>query len=489
MTVAAHPLVTLRRGAPLQQQLVGELRARILGGRLRGGDRLPSARQLARELGVARITVVLAYGALADEGYIRIEPRRAPRVASVTPEARLSVPALAPVRPGKREQPRLARRARELLRQGRGAFLLSDGGPRPFRTGLPPLDLFPQEAWVRSVSRAARRATVRDLVYGEPQGARRLREAILEHVCAARGVRAHADQVFVTAGSQAGFDLCARVLLEPGDTAWVEDPGYPGITGVLQAHGARSVPVPVDGEGMCIGLGRARDSHAAVAFVSPSHQFPLGVRLSLSRRLELLAWARQQRRWVVEDDYESEYRFEGRPVAALAALDAAHRVLYAGTFSRVFLPGLRLGYVVVPEPLVDAFAAVRALVDRQPPYLTQLALADFLQSGQFERHLRRLRTSTLERRDHLLSAVKRLCGERLRVDVPDAGSHVVGWLARGSDDREVAGAAARAGVDVFPLSRFTRRRRMPPALVLGYGAYPPRAVLEALERLAGVLPE
>jgi GntR family transcriptional regulator/MocR family aminotransferase len=326
------------------------------------------------------------------------------------------------------------------------------------------------------------------LVYGEPQGARRLREAILEHVCAARGVRAHADQVFVTAGSQAGFDLCARVLIEPGATAWVEDPGYPGIHGVLLAQGGRAVPVPMDEEGLCVGIGRARAPGASVAFVSPSHQFPLGVRLSLSRRLELLAWARQQRRWVVEDDYESEYRFEGRPLAALGALGASGRVLYVGTFSRVFLPGLRLGYVVVPESLVDAFAAVRVLVDRHPPYLTQLALAAFLEGGQFTRHVRRLRTATLERRDHLVSTVGLLAGARLRVDVPDAGSHVLAWLAQGSDDREVARAAAGVAVDVFPLPRFTVRRRLPPALVLGYGAHPPRLAREALERLAGVLP-
>ncbi|EPX64973.1 Transcriptional regulator, GntR family domain / Aspartate aminotransferase [Cystobacter fuscus DSM 2262] len=484
----SHPLVTLRRDAPLRKQIVGELRARILSGELPGGARLPSARRLASELRVARITVVTAYHALADEGYVELEERRAPRVVDVPPEARMNVAEHAPARRVEREPPRISSRARQLLHTGRGALLSYDGGPRPFRAGLPPLDLFPLEDWTRAVARAARRATRRDLVYGEPQGARGLREAILEHVCAVRSVHAHVDQVFVTAGSQAGFDLCARVLIEPGATAWVEDPGYPGIRGALLANGGRAVPVPVDEEGLCVGRGRARAPDAAVAFVSPSHQFPLGVRLSLSRRLELLAWAREGRRWIVEDDYESEYRFEGRPVAALAALDESHRVLYVGTFSRVFLPGLRLGYVIVPEQLVEAFAAVRVLVDRHSPYLTQLAFAEFLESGRFARHLRRLRASTLERRDHLVSAVGQLFGARLGVEVPDAGSHVLGWLERGRDDQEVARAAARVDVDVFPLSRFTMRRRMPPALVLGYGAYPPNAVWEALERLSWVLP-
>jgi len=288
----------------------------------------------------------------------------------------------------------------------------------------------------------------------------------------------------VTAGSQQALDLAARVLLDPGDIAWMEDPGYAGARGALRAAGIRCAPVAVDAEGLRVAEGEARAPEARMAYVTPSHQYPLGATLSLSRRMALLAWARRRRAWIVEDDYDSEFRYAGRPLAALQGLDASGRVIYTGTFSKVLFPALRLGYLVVPESVVDAFASARALADRHPPVLEQALVAEFLSEGHFARHIRRMRTLYAERQDALISEAQRELGGWLEVSPAEAGMHLVGWLAPHSNDREASRKAAAAGVSAPAVSAFSVRHWTRPGLLLGYAAVNRRQIREGVRKLA-----
>jgi GntR family transcriptional regulator/MocR family aminotransferase len=300
-------------------------------------------------------------------------------------------------------------------------------------------------------------------------------------------VRCEASQVIVVTGAQQAVDLAARILLDPGDTAWVEDPGYQGARGALIAAGIRLAPVPVDAEGLDVRRGARSAPGARLVYVTPSHQYPLGVTMSLNRRLALLEWASASGAWILEDDYDSEYRYAGRPLAALQGLDTAGRVIYAGTFSKVLFPALRLGYLVVPPELVDAFIAARALADRHSPSVTQAALADFIDGGHFARHVRRTRALYAERQAALVHAARRTLGGLLEVAPAEAGMHLMGWLRAGVDDRAAARAALTRAVDVPPLSAYRARPTRPSdrgGLMLGYAAYAPREIDEACGRLA-----
>ena len=313
---------------------------------------------------------------------------------------------------------------------GTPVTLAGAGTSRAFRPGMPAFDGFPFEEWSRYVARRWRNPATDLLGYGDAAGYRPLREAIARHLAVARGVRCDAGQVVIVAGSQQALDLAARVLLDPGDAVWIEEPGYLGARAALAAAGAKLVPVPVDAEGLDVAAGVALQRAAAMAYVSPSHQYPLGVTMSLSRRLALLEWARAAGAWVLEDDYDSEYRYAGRPLAALQGLDGDGRVIYLGTFSKVMLPSLRLGYLVLPPDLVDAFVAARAIADRHSPSVEQAALADFIVDGQLDRHIRRMRMLYAERQAALVDAAKRELAGVLDVPASDAGD-APGRLAAG----------------------------------------------------------
>jgi GntR family transcriptional regulator/MocR family aminotransferase len=314
-----------------------------------------------------------------------------------------------------------------------------------------------------------------------------LRQAIAGYLGTARGVHCTAAQVILVAGAQQGLDLAARVLLQPGQTAWVEDPGYRGAHGALLAAGVQPVPVPVDAEGLDVAAGVARSSGARLAYVTPSRQFPLGITMSLRRRLELLAWATQAQAWVLEDDYDSEYRYTGRPLTALQGLDREARVIYLGTFSKVLFPALRLAYLVVPGDLVDTFATMRLVVSRHPPLLEQHVLAAFIAEGHFARHIRRMRALYAHRQQVLVDAVQRELSGLLHVPPSDAGMHLVGWLPDGVDDEAVSRRAAAQGIAAVPLSAYTLAAHCQPALVLGYTALNERAIHSGIRRLAQAL--
>jgi GntR family transcriptional regulator/MocR family aminotransferase len=355
---------------------------------------------------------------------------------------------------------------------------------RAFTTGIPALDVFPFELWSKIIGRQARLINSNTLVYQDSAGYKPLREAIANHLTVTRRVRCTPEQIIVVAGSQGALDLVARLLLNPGDPVWMEDPGYLGARGALVAAGARLVPVPVDAEGLNVEAGIAKCPDARLAYLTPSHQFPLGVTLSLARRLALLDWAKRAGAYIIEDDYDSEYRFAGRPLATLQGLDEANSVIYVGTFSKVLFPALRLGYLILPPTLVEAFLAARHFIDIHPPLLEQASLAEFITEGHFGRHLRRMRGLYAERRDTLLGALADL---PLELYASETGMHCMGWLPAGLKDADVARAAAAQQVDVTPISKFRLDAPGRDGLMLGYAGVDKPHILKGARRLAVAL--
>lgn len=475
-------------GVPLYRQLYDALRQAILEGRLRGGQRLPATRVLAGALDVSRNTVLLAFDLLLTEGYIQSRVGAGTFVTEHLPERSLYAPAADVVASSGSGSPaaRLSQRG-QALTSVRVSSRPRGGTQRPFQPGAPALDAFPFDVWSRLTARTLRTMPAAAYGYGDPAGYRPLREAIAVYLRTARAVRCEAEQVIVVGGAQQGIDLVARVLLDEGDAAWIEDPGYRGARAALLGAGVRLVPVPVDAEGLCVEAGEAAEPAARAAYVTPSYGFPLGVTMSLSRRLQLLEWAGRTGAWIVEDDYDSEYRYAGPPLASLQGLDRSGCVLYLGTFSKVLFPALRIGYLVVPPGLVDAFVTAKAVADRQASVLEQAVLTAFIEEGHFSRHLRRMRVLYQARQQRFVDAVRAELVGLLSVDPADAGMHLVGWLPEGTDDEAVSRRAAEHGLMVPPLSFYTLRHRVPPGLVLGYPAFDDAAIDAGVHRLAKVL--
>jgi GntR family transcriptional regulator/MocR family aminotransferase len=349
------------------------------------------------------------------------------------------------------------------------------------------VDLFPVRIWAQLAARRLRAVTSAQLDYGESGGIRALREAIAAHVQIARGTVCDADQVVIVAGAQQGLDLACRLLLDPGDRAWMEDPGYPGARSALVGAGARILPVRVDAEGLDVEAGVRGAGDARLVYVTPSHQYPLGVPMSLPRRLALLRWASRARAWVIEDDYDSEFRYGARPIPCLHGLDVDGRVIYVGSFSKTLFPALRLGFVIVPPDLQDRLVAARAAADQHPPVLDQTVLADFITGGHFARHIRRMRERYRERLEAVAAAATRFCGSALRLRPVQTGLHVVADLD-GADAVAVSREALARGVEVAPLSAYyARRRHAANALVLGFAAARPEAAARAMERVAAAI--
>jgi GntR family transcriptional regulator/MocR family aminotransferase len=358
---------------------------------------------------------------------------------------------------------------------------------QPFQTGIPAPDHFPTEIWARLVSRHLRDPPADVLAYGSPAGYPPLRVAIAAYLGASRGVGCTAEQVIIVGGAQSGLDLAARVLLDPGDSAWVEDPGYVGARAALMAAGAELVPVPVDGDGLDVAAGEARDPHARLAVVTPGHHYPLGSSMSLARRHQVLDWATRAGAWVVEDDYDGEFRYAGRPLAALQGLRPDGPVIYIGTFSKILFPALRLGYVVVPPELIRTFVAARLAIDVTPPTLEQIALTDFIAEGHFARHIRRMRTLYARRATTLVAAARREQRGLLDVRMPASGMNTLGMLPPGVDDREAARRAAANNVTVLPLSRCAIEPIDRGGLLLGFAAPDDEAIQAGIHRLAEAL--
>ena len=482
---SALPLALPQRpsSAPASLWLSSALRTEILEGRLRPGARLPATRDLARQYGLSRGTIVSAFDQLKSEGYVEGSVGSGTFVNQTLPDELLQVSRKAPesvptARTHRRRFSDFAKRA-ELF------YGFPKGPARPFRTAEPALDLFPTTLWAQLAARRIRKATATMLLQCDVVGYAPFRAAVAEYLATSRGVRCSPDQIIIVSGLQEALDLTARVLLNPGDRVGMEIPGYIGTTLVFEAHGAKITNLRVDGEGVEVPPRRLRNIR--LVYVTPGHQFPLGVSMSLSRRLALLEWARATGAMIIEDDYDSEYRYSGRPLPALQGLDRGGQVLFTGSFSKVMFPSLRLGYLVVPPDLMDRFAAVKSVTTRHAPVLEQAVVCDFISEGHFGRHIRRMREVYAERLGVLLDAARKDLDGMLEISDVEAGLQTVGWLNDGVDDRAAAVACAERGIEVFALSRYSRGRPMRPALHMGFAAVDGHELRRGVRELAGVL--
>ncbi|HUJ32114.1 MAG TPA: PLP-dependent aminotransferase family protein [Candidatus Acidoferrum sp.] len=481
------PLIAVDRKAakPLHRQIYDAYRARILSGNLRASQLIPSTRALASELGISRIPVLTAYAQLLAEGYFESRVGSGTFVSSSLPERLIPREDRGAVRAQARSGRRtIAARAAALPRYERPPWIYGRGA---FNVSQPAFDAFPSHVWSNLVARYARNLHVSGLQYGGPMGLQELREAIATYLRTARGVRCEPQQIMVVSGSQQALDISSRVLLNPGAPVWVEEPGYWLVRDILTAAGCRLVPVPVDEEGLDVAAGIKRCSKAQAAHVAPSHQYPLGVTMSASRRLQLLDWAHRSGSWIVEDDYDSEYRYETMPIASLQGLDQHSRVIYVGTFSKVLFPSLRLGYVVIPPDLVERFIAVRHAMDICPSHLHQAVLADFIREGHFSRHIRRMRQLYAERRRVLVGAIQNEFGPSLKVLGGEAGMHLLLILPDGCSDREISARAAEKNLWLWPLSPCYLGKQPRQGFILGFGNTTPAEIPRAVRGLKGLL--
>jgi GntR family transcriptional regulator/MocR family aminotransferase len=473
---------------PLYRQLYEGLREAILSGRLPPGRKLPSSRNLARQLNVSRNTVTSAYSELEAEGYLSGLHGSGTYVSWELPEERPLEVATGGA-PGDRcsgQFPRPMRWQQLSSGAGLGADLdVPRGLPYDFHPGQGAWDVFPAGTWRRLLARQWRRGWREIMDYGDPGGYRPLREEVAAFLGRSRAVRCDPSQVVIVNGTQQALDLLARVLLAPGDLVGIEEPGYRSARMLFASHGATLFPVPVDQEGLVVD--RLRGSGARLALVSPSHQFPTGSVLSLPRRLSLLSWARSEGGLVVEDDYDSGFRFEGRPLASLQGLDDSGSVVYLGSFSRLLFPALRVGYAVLPPDLVRPFQDAKELTDRQTPILEQQLLAGFLGEGHFERHLRRMRLLYRERRRTLVDALQERLDGVVEVMGAEAGMHLMVRLLVQVDEAELVKRAASLGVAVYPAAPYYLGPSPGPALVLGYASMSEERIREGVERLARAL--
>ncbi|MFW5941873.1 MAG: PLP-dependent aminotransferase family protein [Chloroflexota bacterium] len=478
---------------PLYRQLYNGLRQAILEGQLAPGARLPSSRDLADLLGVSRNTVLGAFDQLLAEGYLKTRVGSGTYVTERLPEAYVQAYRRRPERAG-REGAADSRSKRSLSQRGRAFAAHFRGGAgaeiRPlFAINRPDLDAFPFDVWSRLAARCLKELPRSRFGYGRGEGGlRRLQEAIAGYLRAARAARCEPEQIFVVAGSQQALFLAAQVLLDRGDAAWLENPGYRGAWAALACADAQLLPAPVDGEGLNVEQAQ-RVGEARLAYVTPSHQFPLGYTMSLARRTQLLQWAEANDAWIIEDDYDSEFRYSGAPLGSLQGLDVNQRVIYVGTFSKVLFPGLRLGYLIVPPDLIGAFTVARGAMTLSPPVLAQAVLARFMEEGHFARHIRRTRTRYGRRCQALVTAIEESAAGALQSGPSEAGLHLTAWLPPGTDEQAVREAAAARDVTVTPLSAFCLEPLARPGLVLGFGSAPVDDIRGGVQRLAQAVDE
>jgi GntR family transcriptional regulator / MocR family aminotransferase len=475
-----------RGGTPLYRWFYEELRRAILEGRLSPGARLPATRDLADQYGISRATVIAAFEQLKSEGYVEGKIGAGTYVSKVLPEELLQVGRSAGIKARRQRSVRWSDYARRLE-----IFLAPEQqrAPRAFRANQAALDSFPISLWAQVASRRLRRASLQLLAGGEALGYRPLRQVLAEYLNTARAVACSAEQVLIISGVQEALERAAHLLLDPGDPVWVEEPGYPGAALAFRAVGAKVCPTPVDSEGLDFEQGQRRWKRARLVFVTPAHQFPLGVTMSLRRRLALLEWARRSRAMIFEDDYDSEYRYSGRPIPALQGLDHSGSTIFAGSFNEVLFPALRLGYLVVPDSMVDRFAAAQSVSLRHAPLLDQAILCDFITEGHFARHIRRMRELYAERLSIFLELARQHLSERLEIPSVEAGLQTVGWLAPGIRANRVAAEAADRGVEVIPLSRYTKHRYSREGLILGFASVDENELRRGIEELTRVLAE
>jgi GntR family transcriptional regulator / MocR family aminotransferase len=449
---------------PIQQQIARQIREAVLRGRLKPGDKLPSTRAMGEQLAVARATVVEAYEQLIGEGYIETRPGSGTSVAAELPENLLTA--------GSKKLPR------------KSLTQVSARVPaRPFRTGLVDWESFPHDEWGRMLGRFWRNPPISLLEHNDVFGWLPLREAISAHLFEWRGIACDAAQVIITAGGADAFDLIRRALFDVGDKIWIEEPGYATARRVFSIGGLDVVPVPIDHEGFNVERARAKAPDARAAFVTPARQYPTGVTMPLSRRIELLNWAAASKAVVIEDDYDSEYRYVGKPLPALMSLDQSASVIYSGTFSKVFSPIIRLGFIVIPPRMIEVMQRERLSFGAPPSLLVQPALAQFMQQGQFAQHIRRMRRLYAGRRAALLQALAKHDGKLYTLDAPPSGLTIMLRLSDKHDDVALAETLNMSDIEVQSLSSHFVGRSRQHGLLLSFAGFPERDLLQAAERL------
>ncbi|WP_050477997.1 PLP-dependent aminotransferase family protein [Herbaspirillum rhizosphaerae] len=462
--------LNLSTGEPFYRQIYTRFRNAIADRLLKPGDRIPSARALAEELGVARGTIEAAYSLLSAEGYVETRGQAGTIVTLG-------------LKPGLHAGPAQQEAAAPTARPRTAAapvLHLPTPQPLPFQMGLPALDAFPRKLWSRLAARTIRATAHSDMTYPPYAGVAALRNEIATYLQLSRGVACTPEQVFVTSGYRETLQLITGALFKGGDKVWTEDPGYLPTANALAQAGVTPVPVPVDGEGIRVELGVQAAPRARAAIVTPAHQSPLCVSLSLQRRFALLDWAARANAWIVEDDYDGEYRYVGRPLPALQSLDRDGRVLYAGTFSKVLFPGIRLAYLVVPVSQIERFAAVSQTMFSGSPALTQSIVADFIADGHFARHVQRMRKLYGERRKIAAEGLDSLLGKYLRVDPQPGGMHLILRMRGRRSDKPLADAMRKDGMYAHTLSQRTVRHQTQPGLLLGFTNIDSAATMENL---------
>lgn len=487
-------------GRPLYVQLYRRIREGVLEGAIPPGTRLPSARTLAREEGISRTTVEAAFRQLRAEGFvvrhvgsgtwisdeIRARPRRPPRSPGEGKRrARGDGAVSGPAAGSSAGPPGLSARGKRMSEIGADVPAAPD---LLFAPCVPGFDALPLGAWSRVAARSIRGGTGALLVPPPAAGLPALRDAVAAYLHLDRGVRCSAERVVIVDSTQQAIDLAARLLLDPGDAVWLEDPGYVSARRAVVGSGARVVPVPVDGEGIDVAAGEARAPGARLACVTPSHQYPLGVTLSLARRLALLDWAERADGWILEDDYDSELRYHGRPLASVQSIDTSDRVIYVGTFNKILFPALRLAYLVLPPTLVEPFARAKQNTDGFTSPLLQSALAEFIAEGHFAVHLRKVRSLYEERRDRFIAAAVEHLPDEARIGPAEAGMHVALHLPSGADDEAVSERARRHGLSVPSLSSHAIDAQVS-GLLVHYGNAPLDDIASGTRRLGDILRE
>ncbi len=468
---------------PLHQQLFLSLRQAILDGRLKPNSQLASSRSLAAELNISRNTVLTAYDQLTAEGYLESRIGSGSYVSSHLPDDLLERKSSGQAGQVPTREVYLSKMAapykeRPLKQTYRGL---------PFSPGLPALEEFPFEDWARLLARNWRKPKREFLVDNPIGGSAVLRDAIATHLGQTRAVRCDADQVIVLSGSQQAIHLVVRAFAEPGESIWMEEPGFPGIRDAIISAGANPVPVPVDAEGFRLDLAKSLAPEARLVCISPSHQYPLGQTMSLARRLDLLEWAKTEGKFILEDDYDSEYRYAGRPLSSLQGLDEDNRVLYVGTMSKVMFSGLRVGYMVVPKDLVDVFLALRRDIDSHSPAAPEAALADFISEGYLAAHIRRMRLLYEHRQNCLVTLLRQKLPDLIEVEPQESGMHLVAFLNPSVPDKQVEKAAAEQGMLVRALSGFYNGVTHQNGLILGFAGTSETVMPQLVDRLATLI--
>jgi GntR family transcriptional regulator/MocR family aminotransferase len=489
-----HPpfiVIDVKSEVPLYRQIYETIRRSILSGEFYSGKQLPASRALAKQLKVSRMTVLNAYDQLFAEGYLEGKTGAGTFVARHLPEEFLQTTPVNQQKSDAKTLPRqliFSRYGKNVLRENRTIFQYNQSTPPvPFQHGLPAIDQFPFDVWTKIANKKYRTLEREAFGYGQPGGFPALRESIAAYLKSFRGVVCAPEQVIITGGAQQALDLIGRILIEPKAKVLIEDPGYFGVKQALQSFDAKFIPVPVDEEGFNLKASLKQSRNARLVYVTPSHQFPLGVTMTLPRRLHLLEWAKKNECWIIEDDYDSEFRYEGRPLPSLQGLDRDGRVLYIGTFSKTLFPALRLGCLVVPPDLIEIFTAVRALSGSQSPLIDQATLAEFIAEGHFGRHIRRMRRLYDERQEILVSEMKKHLAGKLEVENSTSGMHVIGWLPDGIDDKHIAKQAALSGIKAAAVSAHLLTKCQRGGLILGYTAVNEKQIKKGVRQLAKAL--